>query len=63
MIKLESTGKISKNENNELCLPTQFTVSISIADVTYDNVDAKVAELIKEAGTIKALINSNTLRS
>jgi hypothetical protein len=63
MIKLEQTGKISKNENNELCMPTVFTVSISIADVTYDNVDVKVAELIKEAGTIKALINSNTLRS
>ena len=59
MIKLSPTGKISKNANKELCLDTKFTVSIDVRDVTYANIDEKVAELIAEAHKVKQVLEQN----
>ena len=59
MIKLFPTGKISKNANGELCLNTEFTVSIDIRNVTYTNVDEKVAEFIAEAHKVKQVLEQN----
>ena len=59
MIKLSPSGKISKNANKELCLDTKFTVSIDVRDVTYANIDEKVAELIAEAHKVKQVIEQN----
>ena len=63
MIKLSPSGKISKNANKELCLDTKFTVSIDIRDVTYANIDEKVAELIAEAHKVKQVIEANVVTS
>lgn len=59
MIKLSPSGKISKNANKELCLDTKFTVSIDVRDVTYANIDEKIAELIAEAHKVKQVIEQN----
>ena len=63
MIKLSPTGKISKNANKELCLDTKFTVSIDVRDVTYANIDEKIAELIAEAHKVKQVIEANVVTS
>jgi hypothetical protein len=59
MIKLSPSGKISKNANKELCLDTKFTVSIDVRDVTYANIDEKIAELIAEAHKVKQVLEQN----
>ena len=61
MIKLSPTGKISNNANKELCLNTEFKVSIDVRNVTYDNIDEKIAELIAEAHKVKQVIEQNTV--
>jgi len=61
MIKLSPSGKISKNANKELCLDTKFTVSIDVRDVTYANIDEKIAELITEAHKVKQVIEQNLI--
>jgi hypothetical protein len=63
MIKLSPTGKISKNANKELCLDTKFTVSIDVRDVTYANIDEKIAELIAEAHKVKQVLEQNIVTS
>ena len=63
MIKLSPTGKISKNANKELCLNTEFKVSIDVRNVTYDNIDEKIAELIAEAHKVKQVIEANVVTS
>ena len=63
MIKLESTGKVHKNEKNELCLNTEYTVTLTATNVTYDNIDAKVAELIASAGNLKAILQSAIIKT
>jgi hypothetical protein len=61
MIKLSPSGKISKNANKELCLNTKFTVSIDVRDVTYANIDEKIAELVAEAHRVKQIIEANVV--
>jgi hypothetical protein len=58
MIKLEPTGTIHKNGDNALCLNTEYTVTLTVVGVTYDNVATKTAELIAEAGKVSQLLNS-----
>lgn len=61
MIKLSPSGKISKNADKELCLNTKFTVSIDVRDVTYANIDEKIAELVAEAHRVKQIIEANVV--
>ena len=63
MIKLSPTGKISKNANKELCLNTEFKVSIDVRNVTYDNIDEMIAELIAEAHKVKQVLEQNIVTS
>jgi ACT domain-containing protein len=63
MIKLIPTGSISKNANQELCLDTKFTVTIDVADVTYANINEKIAELISEAQKVKQVIELAIIKS
>lgn len=63
MIKLSATGKVYKNKDNELCLNTEYTVTLTTTNVTYDNIDAKVAELIADAGQLKAILQSAIIKT
>lgn len=62
MIKLSPTGKAYKNANGEHCLETKYTVTITVDNVGYANIDEKVAELTADAGRLKQVLEGNIIK-
>lgn len=63
MIRFDSTGKVYKNDKGEHCLNTEYTVTLTLTEVNYNNVDEKVAEFIKSAYEVKQILENTLIKT